>query len=150
LTTLLRGEGREKRGVAPLTCCVGWRSSGQGPPLIPASHSYRQTACIESFLPIGCCTFFWWKNPQTCCATRYPLPFGRHQTALSNIKCIVPALFGDRFGEKSGCLCAHNPPAKEVRWLVVFLCEAAQNFELWLKIQGLGLSRDAILSVQSP
>ncbi len=29
------GEGREERGATPLTCFVGWRSSGQGPPLIP-------------------------------------------------------------------------------------------------------------------
>ncbi len=29
------GEGREERGATPLTCCVGRRSSGQGPPLIP-------------------------------------------------------------------------------------------------------------------
>ncbi len=29
------GEGREERGATPLTCFVGGRSSGQGPPLIP-------------------------------------------------------------------------------------------------------------------
>ncbi len=29
------GEGREERGATPLTCCVDWRSSGQGPPLNP-------------------------------------------------------------------------------------------------------------------
>jgi hypothetical protein len=28
-------EGREERGATPLTFCVGCRSSGQGPPLIP-------------------------------------------------------------------------------------------------------------------
>ncbi len=26
----------------------------------------RIRVCIESFLPIGCCTFIWWKNPPMC------------------------------------------------------------------------------------
>jgi hypothetical protein len=30
-----RGEGKAERGVTPLTCCDGWRSSGKGRQLIP-------------------------------------------------------------------------------------------------------------------
>jgi hypothetical protein len=36
------GEGREERGATPLTCCVGLRSSGQGPPLIPWGEAHIQ------------------------------------------------------------------------------------------------------------
>ncbi len=28
----------------------------------------RFTVCIESCLPIGWCTFIWWKNPPKCCS----------------------------------------------------------------------------------
>jgi hypothetical protein len=31
-----------------------------------------------------------------------------------NIKCIVPAFFGDRFVAKEGGFLTHNPPAEEV------------------------------------
>jgi hypothetical protein len=48
----------------------------------------------------------------------------------SNIKCIVPAFYGNKFGGKDGGLCTHNPPAKEVGLLGVFLYAMAQNFEL--------------------
>ncbi len=42
---------------------------------------------------------------------------------------------GDRFGVKDSCLCTHNPSAKEVGGLKVFLYEPAPDFELHLKIQ---------------
>jgi hypothetical protein len=51
-----------------------------------------------------------------------------------NIKWLVPVFLGSFFGGKDGGMCTHNPPAKEVEWLEVFLNEAAQNFELWVKI----------------
>ncbi len=62
----------------------------------------RQTACVESCLPICWGTFIQWKNPQ--CSSRLPSPFGRHQTVPPNIKCIVPAFLGNRFGGKEGGL----------------------------------------------
>ncbi len=40
-TQIQMGEGREERGATPLTCCVGWRSSGQGPPLIPWREAHN-------------------------------------------------------------------------------------------------------------
>ncbi len=48
-----------------------------------------------------------------------------------NIKCIVPAFFGDRFRGKYDGLCTLNSPAEEVGGLEVFLYEAALNFELF-------------------
>jgi hypothetical protein len=40
---------------------------------------------------------------------------------LANIKCVVPAFFGDRLIENEGGLCTHSPSAEEVRGLEVFL-----------------------------
>jgi hypothetical protein len=45
-----------------------------------------------------------------------------------------PTFFGDRFSVKDGGLCIHNLSAEEVGGLEVFLCEAAQNFELYFKV----------------
>ncbi len=47
----------------------------------------------------------------------------------SNIKCIIPAFFGDRIVAKEGGLRTHNPSAEEVGGLQAFLYLATQNQE---------------------
>ncbi len=91
----------------------------------------RQTACIESFLPIG------WRSFISAKVRRHPLSASVWETPNRhpNIKCIVPAFFGDQFGGKNGGLCTNNPPAEEVTGLEAFLYQAAQNCELRLKIK---------------
>jgi len=43
------------------------------------------------------------------------LEFFKYSTCKPlNIKCIVPAFFGDRFGGKDGGLCTYNLHAEEV------------------------------------
>jgi hypothetical protein len=43
------------------------------------------------------------------------LEFFKYSTCKPlNIKCIVPAFFGDRFGGKDGGLCTYNLPAEEL------------------------------------
>ncbi len=56
---------------------------------------------------------------------RNPLSAPVLENRPPNIKCIVPAFFGDRFGGKDGGLCTY-PPAKEVGLLGYFCMQ-------WLK-----------------
>ncbi len=42
---LERGDGREERGVTPLTCYVGWQSSGQWPPTDPLGEAHKVDIC---------------------------------------------------------------------------------------------------------
>jgi hypothetical protein len=44
----------------------------------------------------------------------YSAPIWESTNRPLNIKCIVPTFFGDRFVEKDGGLCTHNPAAEEV------------------------------------
>jgi hypothetical protein len=74
--------------------------------------------CIETFLPICCALLFGSKNPPKLCAS---VPVWETPNRPPNIKCIVPAFFGDRFFEKEGGLLTHNPPAEKVGGLGVFL-----------------------------
>ncbi len=53
LQNRLGGRGGEERGATPLTCCVGWRSSGQGA-LIPWGKAYiRQVVHVLSDTEVG-------------------------------------------------------------------------------------------------
>jgi hypothetical protein len=49
---------------------------------------------------------------------------------LSNIKCIIPAFFGDRFVEREGGMHIHNLSAEEVEGLHAVLYIESENFEL--------------------
>ncbi len=84
----------------------------------------RKAVCIEFFLPIGWHTFIWWKIPPKRCTILVWIA-----VCPPNIKCIVPAFFRDRFGEKDCSLCKYNQSAEEVGWLDGFLYEGVQNFE---------------------
>jgi hypothetical protein len=65
----------------------------------------------------------------------YSSPFLETPNRPPNIKCIVPAFFGNLFGLKKMAVGAHtNPSAEEVRRFEVFLYEADQNFEHRLKV----------------
>ena len=59
------------------------------------------------------------KTPKCCTALVCFAGFWNSSNILlmsrpPNIKCIVPTFFGDRFVEKDGGLCTHNPAAEEV------------------------------------
>ncbi len=80
----------------------------------------RQTACIESFLPIGWRTFIWWKNPPK--VMHY---FGFDCGMLEFFKILLTScypknncwhsrIFGDKFGRKNCVLCPWKPSAEEV------------------------------------
>jgi hypothetical protein len=59
----------------------------------------------------------------------------------------IPAFFGDWFCRKDCGLCTHNPSAKEVGGLEIFLNEPAQDFELHLKIQDQNLKNQKPLAL---
>ncbi len=83
------------------------------------------TTCLESFLPIGCRTFICWKNPPNIILTS--------RNPKNN--CWISRIFGVRFGGKDRGLCPSNPWSQQVGGLDAFLFEAAQNFEVFSKIQ---------------
>jgi hypothetical protein len=68
----------------------------------------------NSFFLLAGALLFDEKIRQSAGAQPYPRPF-ETPNRPPNIKCIVPAFFGDRFRGKYGGLCTLNPPAEEVR-----------------------------------
>ncbi len=99
------------------------------------------TVCLESFLPTGCRTFICWKKQQNCWSI---LVWIADCWFSSNIlltsrnpknNCWISRIFGVRSGGKDYGLCSYNKWSQQVGGLDAFLYEAAQNFEVFSKIQ---------------
>ncbi len=112
----------------------------------------RITVYIESFLPIGWRTFVWWKNPPKCCTILVWIA-GWWNSLLTSCKtktnCWLSRIFGDRFGGKDCGLWPYNP-SQQVGGLDAFLYEAAQNFEVFSKIQDQKIKKSKIYSGWCP
>jgi hypothetical protein len=97
----------------------------------------RQTACIESILPIRWHTFIWWNNPPKCCAI---LVWIAGCWNSSNIlltshnpknNCWLSPTFGDQFGGKDCGLCPYSPSAKEVGGLGFFCMKQLRTLNFY-------------------
>ncbi len=91
--------------------------------------------CIESCLPIGWCTFIWWKNPPKCCFI-FVWIAGCWNSLLTsrnpkNNWCLS-RIFVARFGGKDHGLSTCKPWSKQVGGWIIF---AWRGSELWTLIK---------------
>ncbi len=86
-----------------------------------------QTACIDSFLPIGWHTFIWWKKlPKYWTILVWIARYWNSSNILftsrnSKNNCWLSLIFKGRLGRKDCGLCPYNQSAEEVGRLEVFL-----------------------------
>ncbi len=98
----------------------------------------RITVCIESCLPISWRTFLWWKNPPKCISNLVWIAKWCNSLLTShnpNNNWYLSRIFGARFSEKDHGLSTCKPWTEQAGGLEAFLHEAAQNFEVFSKIQ---------------
>ncbi len=100
------------------------------------SHpSACSAVCIESCLPIGWCTFIWWKNPPKRCSILIWIA-GCWNSLISNCNpknnWCLSRIFGARFGRKDCGLstCKLYPNKQEVGFIFAW-----SGSELWTLIK---------------
>jgi hypothetical protein len=73
------------------------------------------------------------KNRQSIAQAVFPTLLGDPKLSL-NMKCRVPAFFGDRLGRKEGGLCPYKPSSKELGGKIDF-CFMTSNSTKYSKLK---------------
>jgi hypothetical protein len=88
---------------------------------MPPISSFFDRLLVQNNFFLFAGTFYLMKKSAKVLRNSYSAPVWKTPNRPQNIKCIVLAVFRDRFVEKDGGLRTHNPSAEGIRELEIFL-----------------------------